>query len=73
MAILESEIRRASVPAYGKYIGSCMDRVRSFVDRDELKADCGVDCVEEGGNCLLLGEDWGRKEGWESRDKGICL
>lgn len=55
VAILEGEVWGASVPAHRKYIGSCVDRGRYFVDRDELEADCGVDGVEEGGYCLLLG------------------
>jgi hypothetical protein len=75
VAILEGEIWGASVPAYRKYIGSCVNRVRYFVDRNELEADCGVDGVEEGGYCFLLGkEDWRSdgKKGWESRDKRVC-
>ena len=76
VAVLEGEVWGASIPPCRKYIGRCVDWARYFVDRDELEADCGVDSVEEGANCVLLGEeDRGRsgKEGWESRDKGVCL
>jgi len=76
VAILESEVWGAIIPHYREHIGICMDWSRCFIDRDEPETDCRVDGVDEGANGFLVGLESrgsGRKEGWESRDKGICL
>lgn len=76
VAIPEGEVWGVSIPPCREYTGIRVDRAGYFGDCDELKADCGVDGVKEGANCLLLGQEdrgRGRKEGWKSRDKRVCL